>query len=115
MAKEKTSPAVKITIPELEPYEGKATLKQKAKIWHLGYQDQSVIDTLGKKQASALIDGLLSAEAKRGVKPAFITAAVMAGIGVICCLVGGFWWIPGIALIIVGGCVSLSGIGGLLR
>ena len=37
-------------VPEREPYEGKATLKQKAKLWHMGYHDQSVIDSLGKNK-----------------------------------------------------------------
>lgn len=47
-----------LNLPEKEPYEGKATQKQKQKIWSLGYQDTAVIDGLGKKQASAVIDQL---------------------------------------------------------
>lgn len=42
-------------IPEKEPYEGKATQKQKQKLWELGIRDREVIDDLGKKQASYLI------------------------------------------------------------
>lgn len=49
------------TLPEKEPYEGKATQKQKQKIWDLGFKDQTIIDNLGKKQASALIDQLINA------------------------------------------------------
>ena len=49
----------KITLPDKDPYEGKATQKQKQKIWELGFRDQSVIDSLGKRQASILIDALL--------------------------------------------------------
>ena len=51
----------RFSLPEKEPYEGKATQKQKQKIWELGYKDTSVIDGLGKKQASYLIDKLLEA------------------------------------------------------
>lgn len=43
-------------IPPREPYEGKATLRQKQKLWDLGYREQDVIDQLGKRQASTLID-----------------------------------------------------------
>jgi len=50
--------SVELQIPDKEPYEGKATLKQKQRIWELGYRDQSVIDNLGKRQASAVIDQL---------------------------------------------------------
>ena len=52
------------TLPDREPYEGKATLKQKQKIWELKYRDQAVIDKLGKRQASFLIDVLLKAHKK---------------------------------------------------
>jgi hypothetical protein len=42
--------------PARQPYEGKAPLKQKDLIWSLGLKDRAVIDSLGKWQASALID-----------------------------------------------------------
>jgi hypothetical protein len=45
-----------VCLPARQPYEGKATLKQRDLIWHLGFRDQAVIDSLGKWQASALID-----------------------------------------------------------
>ncbi len=45
-------------LPEKQPYEGKATQRQKQRIWELGVRDQQLIDGLGKKQASVLIDQL---------------------------------------------------------
>ena len=50
--------SVELDIPDKLPYEGKATQKQKQYIWDLGFQDEEVIDELGKKQASAIIDQL---------------------------------------------------------
>lgn len=49
----------KYDLPEREPYEGKATMKQKQYLWDMGFREQNVIDELGKKQASYLIDHLL--------------------------------------------------------
>ena len=46
---------VKLTIPDKEPYEGKATMRQKKRIWELGYKNQEIINTLGKSQASSII------------------------------------------------------------
>ena len=43
-------------IPARQPYEGRATLKQKDLLWSLGFKDQAILDSLGKWQASALID-----------------------------------------------------------
>lgn len=51
---------INVKIPDLQPYEGKATQKQKQKLWDMGYEDQSVINTLGKRQASALIEQLVN-------------------------------------------------------
>lgn len=45
-------------IPPKEPYEGKATQKQKQRLWELGFREKKVIDSLGKKQASSVIDQL---------------------------------------------------------
>lgn len=53
-------------IPEKEPYEGKATQKQKQKLWELGIQDRDIIDNLGKKQASYLIGRSLQTHRDRG-------------------------------------------------
>ena len=47
-----------VRLPARQPYEGRATLKQKDYIWSLGFKDRAVIDSLGKWQASALIDQL---------------------------------------------------------
>lgn len=46
---------IKLTIPDKEPYEGKATMRQKKRIWQLGYKNQEIINTLGKQQASSII------------------------------------------------------------
>jgi hypothetical protein len=54
---------ISVNIPAMQPYEGKATQKQKQKLWDMGYEDQSVIDGLGKRQASALIEQLKQHEA----------------------------------------------------
>lgn len=54
-----------IDIPEKQPYEGKATQKQKQKVWELGFAEQEVINELGKSQASALIDQLIVIQLKR--------------------------------------------------
>lgn len=45
-------------LPDREPFEGKATQKQKHRIWQLGIKDEVLISGLGKQQASALIDAL---------------------------------------------------------
>ncbi len=47
-----------ISVPEKEPFENKATKKQKEYIWNLGYKDEDLIKTLGKQQASSIIDQL---------------------------------------------------------
>ena len=52
---------ISVTIPDKEPFEGKATQKQKQYIWDLGYQDEEAISDLGKKQASAIIEQLKTA------------------------------------------------------
>jgi hypothetical protein len=45
-----------ITLPERLPYEANATMKQKDYLWGLGIRDQAILDSLGKWQASAMID-----------------------------------------------------------
>jgi hypothetical protein len=50
---------VKLTIPDKKPYEGKATMRQKKRIWDLGYKDQKIINDLGKQQASSIITQIL--------------------------------------------------------
>jgi len=60
-----------VSLPARQPYEGKATLKQKDLIWSLGIKDQAVIDSLGKWQASALIDQI-KLQQKSGSGPALI-------------------------------------------
>lgn len=49
-----------LSVPDREPYEDNATKRQKHKVWTLGYHDTTVIDSLGKNQASAVIDQLIS-------------------------------------------------------
>jgi hypothetical protein len=53
---------VSVQIPPRQPYEGKATLKQKDLLWQMGFKDQDVLDSLGKWQASSLIDQLKAAK-----------------------------------------------------
>lgn len=48
-----------VNIPDKQPYEGKATQKQKQKLWELGFRDKEIIDDLGKSQASDLIDQVI--------------------------------------------------------
>ena len=48
--------AFQITIPDRRPYEPKATLKQKDYLWGLGMRDQAILETLGKWQASSVIE-----------------------------------------------------------
>jgi DNA-directed RNA polymerase subunit RPC12/RpoP len=77
-------------IPEKEPYEGKATQKQKQKLWNLGFKDQNVIDNLGKKQASAMIDQMYDAikweYSKRTAKAWFIFFVIIL-------IIAMAWWI----------------------
>lgn len=68
-------------IPDREPYEGKATQKQKQLIWELGYRDQAVIDVLGKKQASSLIDELKKFHKKQNFKYEIIAALAVLLVG----------------------------------
>ena len=44
-----------IDIPDKEPYEGKATMRQKKHLWDKGFKDQEIINNLGKQQASSII------------------------------------------------------------
>ncbi|NQY89538.1 MAG: hypothetical protein HRT51_17695 [Colwellia sp.] len=53
-----------IDIPEQHIYEGKATQKQKKLIYDLGFDEQETIDSLGKVQASELIDQLIFIQTK---------------------------------------------------
>ena len=75
-----------IDIPEKEPFEGKATQKQKQKIWELGYKDEAVIAALGKKQASFLIDQLIGAQGMQKDGPKCVLRAI--GLGIL----GGIFW-----------------------
>jgi hypothetical protein len=81
-----------LIVPDKDPYEGNASLKQKQFIWELGYHDQTVIDKLGKKQASAVIDQLIqsrkSAYEPRSIKRGFIWSILMI-LAAIAALVGG--------------------------
>jgi hypothetical protein len=55
----------KYDIPKPQPYEGKASRKQKRLIWELGFRDTTIIDSLGRAQASALIEQLIAHGRKR--------------------------------------------------
>lgn len=76
-----------IDIPEKQPYEGKATQKQKQKVWELGFAEQEVIDDLGKAQASALIDQLIVIQLKRADIAFYKKKALTWLIGVVVFLV----------------------------
>jgi hypothetical protein len=65
-----------VSLPTRQPYEGKATLKQKDLIWSLGFRDQAVIDSLGKWQASALIDQMKAQ--RKTTNPALIFLILIA-------------------------------------
>jgi hypothetical protein len=41
-------------------------MKQKEYLWNLGLRDQAIIDSLGKRQASALIDQLKAKDSGNG-------------------------------------------------
>jgi len=49
---------VNLNVPERQPFEGNATQRQKQKIWDLGFRDEELIKSLGKRQASSVIDQL---------------------------------------------------------
>jgi hypothetical protein len=66
-----------VSLPPRQPYEGRATLKQKDYLWGLGLKDQYVIDSLGKRQASALIDQI-KAQHKSGCASIIVIGVVIA-------------------------------------
>ena len=77
---------VTIKVPDREPYEGKATQKQKSWLWHNGV-DTKDIDNLGKKQASAVIQQLerkreveRKIRANRNSQKGLLIAAIIIGI-----------------------------------
>lgn len=71
-------------IPERQPFEGKATQKQKQKLWDLGVRDIEAIDQLGKRQAGAAIDQIMGAGRQELARLRFkrngIILAVIVGI-----------------------------------
>lgn len=67
-------------IPARHPYELKATPKQKNYLWNLGFQDQAIIDDLGKDQASALIDQLSRAKRGSGVGAGLLVSIILIGL-----------------------------------
>ncbi len=73
---------VTIDVPPKEPFEGKATQKQKQLIWELGVRDEAAIAGLGKKQASIVIQQLKAAHHQvasgRSAKSLFRWAGISA-------------------------------------
>jgi hypothetical protein len=59
MIKKDTAINVNLDIPDKQPFEGEATQKQKQRLWELGWRDEAMIASLGKKQAGALLDQLM--------------------------------------------------------
>lgn len=55
-----------IKLPDRRPYEPSATLKQKDFLWALGARDQAILDSLGKWQASAMIEQIQKQQNKSG-------------------------------------------------
>lgn len=84
---EPTEPTYQLSIPPKHPYEGKATLRQKHKIWDLGYREKTIIDNLGKQQASAVIDQLLALYRKenkrKSGKRAMISGPILLVVGTV--------------------------------
>lgn len=78
---------VSVTIPDKEPFEGKATQKQKQYLWDLGYQDEETIAELGKKQASAIIDQLKRAHERTDKMTGGIVTIVLSGIVLFACVI----------------------------
>jgi hypothetical protein len=78
---------VAINIPDRKPYEGKASRKQKSFIWEMGYRDTNVIDNLGKVQASAVIEQLLSHHKDRNATFAQKRAVFFGSIILLICLI----------------------------
>jgi len=79
----KTTPSreVRLTIPDKVPFEGKATQKQKQKIWELGLRDEALIASLGKQQASYVISSLLSDRKGASGGPLALIGLVFTAIG----------------------------------
>ncbi len=102
---------ISLDLPDKEPFEGKATQKQKQFIWDLGYQDEEAIAALGKKQASAVIDQLKKVKS-RGEKIIFgtIQASVCAIILIFCL----FNWSNGLSQLVGWLCI-IGVVHGLLR
>lgn len=48
------------SMPAMHRYEDKATKKQKEALWSMGIEDEIVLESLGKQQASWLIDQALN-------------------------------------------------------
>jgi hypothetical protein len=57
-----------IRLDERQPYEPKATMKQKDLLWSLGIKDQQILEALGKWQASAMIDQIKRQKQLQGNK-----------------------------------------------
>jgi hypothetical protein len=67
-------------IPERGPYEGNATQKQKQLLWDLGCQERTLIDGLGKRQASALITQLKAHHGRAKSKRLWWLVAALAAL-----------------------------------
>ena len=78
-----------IKLPSRRPYEPSATLKQKDLLWALGVRDQAIIVSLGKWQASAMIDQIEKQRSNSGCLLLFgILVLVGVVIGLIIMLAG---------------------------
>ena len=68
-----------VILPARQPYEGRATLKQREYIWNLGIKDRDVIDAWGKRQASALIHQL-KAQQKSGCTTVLVIGVLVVAV-----------------------------------
>lgn len=107
-----------INIPDKEPFEGKATMKQKKLLWDIGYKDQEVIKNLGKQQASSIITQMQKTYGyeikKRAAKKMMKWAAVFLILS-LCAKIGDFslvallLFLVGVVLLLVSGLRLLIG------
>jgi hypothetical protein len=78
---------VYIQVHEKEPFEGKATQKQKQLLWELGVRDEDKIKGLGKKQARIAITQLLrenrAYRAKKNSETLFTVGLGLLGISIL--------------------------------
>ncbi len=102
-----------INIPDKEPFEGKATMKQKKLLWDMGYKDQEVIKNLGKQQASSVITQMKKTyghEIKKRSAKKMMKWAVAFLILSLCAKIGGFSLVALLLSLLGGPLLAVSGL-----